>query len=255
MLAVGDLISNHGRAALRQERLRRFPKTAVPFLRKHFAPLLAARTDAELMEVAAGAIPAAEGRGFTSESDLLSFLIPVVLLGHRFETDPQYEAMLRQAGWITADGSLPQRPNLALLNVLIDEHLDAVRSDDAQLQARTDAFSELYRLSPLTTDPSDIGRWLAYLWPARAHWAGSRGVQMLGVALHRQYAATALPAVDLLALCGLSFRLGRGCLDDPLCGWLADAIARYAEGAETGREALGRAIIREITARQTEANA
>lgn len=255
MLSVDDFLGDGGRDALRQERLERLKKTAFPFLRKHFAPLLVARTDAALMEAVANAVPAAERRGFRSESDIFSFLIPVVLLGHRFETDPQYGAMLTQAGWIAADGSLTQRPNLALLQLLIDEHLDAVRSDDADLQTRTDAFATLYRQNPDVTDASEISRWMAYLWPARAAWTGDRGLQMLALALHRRKDVLQVPPVDFLAICGLSFRLGHGCLDDPLCAWLADGVAHYSDGADAGREALGMAVIREISARQIEAKA
>lgn len=64
-----------------------------------------------------------------------------------------------------------------------------------------------------------------------------------------------LPPVDLLALCGLAFRLGHRCIEDPLSGWLAAAVARDADGDDAGRKALGGAIIREIAARQNKAAA
>lgn len=255
MIVVDDLMGRDGRSALRQDRLARLARRAVPFLRRHFAPLLAARGDAELVQAVTEAVPAAERRGFRSESDIFSYMVAVVLLGHRFETDPQYDAMLRQAGWIAEDGTPAPMPGLALLQVLIDEHLDAVRGDDADLQGRANAFAALYRQNPTSAEPVDIARWMAWLWPARARHTGEDGVLRLALTLHRRGAGPDLAPVDFLALCGLCFRLGHGCLDDPLCGWLTQAVARYGDGLDAGREALGQAIIAEITARQKEAAA
>lgn len=250
MIDLNDLLNTQSRQNIGAERLRLYCARAATFLRGQLGPQLAARSDAELRAMAGAAHAQGQKRGFRSEAEMLSYLIATTLLGLRFEEDPQYRAMLRDAGWIDAEGGLVDRPNLTLLLAHVDEYLDAVAADDAALGDRIDAFARIYRAAPTAADAGHVADWLAALWPARAAWVGPQGVQAVAQAHLRLLRPLQVPLTDGLALSGLHFRLGAFCLRDPQYGWLRRALEEPAAHDDERRHRLGQAVIAEISARQ-----
>ena len=236
-LPLEALLTPAARRVLAGERLARYEREAVAFLRARFAPAMALVDDAAARLVVRTAYGHARLRGVTTTRGHLSYLVPVMFWGSHFETDPLHAAALRRAGWTGADGAPRPGAAFAPLTAEVDAWTVAVASDTASPQRIARGVAEL-AAGPF--DAAAFPQRLATLWPARnrAVSPADGGAFVAAAADVAQRAGLSAPDVALYGALAPYFGYRFG--EDPRFPWAQRALA--TSDADARRLALGQGV-------------
>lgn len=226
MLTTDGLFSPGAEGAAQAEALHGHYQRAGQFLRQVFAPMVQGLSDEQVQDVLALAFRRGENVGANSSRLQLQYLVLSASWGSYFDTDPQYWAVLQQAGWPDVYPAAPQK----LASVLAELAAGIDRFEVAVADDRNDAARILWAFDDVSdhdwsqTDNAVLRHAVRHVWPARTRWLGAELVKYCCEAMVDQLAQFDLSRAEVALLTCLSFQLGHGLCYDPLFPWIEDSL-------------------------------
>lgn len=181
----------------------------------------------------------ARRHGFTQRGPVRLYLEMMVLLGSRFDTDPQYPWAAQVLGGAADDVSERQRAQE--LHHRFTRYLAVVGGpDDPPAAAARSLARDLSHRTLLAGDSAmaSLVRLAQWAYPEKAGAVGPEGLSALADTAIEQAAVHGLVAPRQVTLVfGLMLAFGHGCLDDPLHPWIAETLASPGAGPGAGDRA------------------
>lgn len=229
--------------------VRDFERRMLAHVKEHLPKHHAVLGEEILRRVIRYGIGRAEAHGFTAESDVCLYITLMLMLGSRFDEDPQ----LPWAEEILQDKSLSDpEPRIGQLHDRAMDYLDEVEGDEGEFWA--DALRELHKhpvddawLAGTGSFEQKMLAGLRRVWPAKVGSLGEPRVRLL-IDRGRQTAErTGLAAERGAAVCiVLMFLLGAGFIEDPQFPWAAGIVN---EPGPSGRATRADRLQKEAIAR------
>lgn len=220
-LGLHELMPDAARAALAGARFSEYEARAEAFLRHRTGWLLHGVGATDLQRLIGQAYDLSRKAGLRNEADHLKYLYAAAYWGIGFETDPQYAAPLRAAGYRPADGSraavLPIEPALKSLA----RWQDPLRDELAHPLNVTERLLDIAE-GP-RPDPLRLQSAMAAIWPARATRLGPDGMAACIGAAMAEHARPEAVRNGQAVYAALALYLGVAFLRDPLQPWAPDA--------------------------------
>jgi len=210
----------------RNDMLKSFETEMVEHCREIFPQLSKVIGNTNLHVAIRRAIDRARGYNITNRGPLRSYIDTVFLFGSDFDTDPQYP----WAGEIlNSDEYSSQMQRAEQLYQKTLDYLDTVNGPKGVFSLR--AFKRISLLAK-KTEPVDESAFISYMlqqmssvWPEKHAYVGQKAETMLIDKAIRSAEDCSLKDVSEKALfVVLMFTFGHGCLDDPLCPWIANTL-------------------------------
>lgn len=225
--------------ALQQRQRSAFAEEMVDHLFA-FAPQHAGRVGRERMaRLVDDGYKRAEGYGFDRVGTVRLFLELQVLLGHRFDRDPQYRRLAR---WLDPAAG-PQALRADRLHADCLHLIDSVYGPDAVFSRRAlRILSALVQGAVATPEAAAWPDRVAEIWPEKHAYVGDAALRALQAEAGTGAAALGLPGSRGTALMfAMMIGFGQGIVSDPQFAWLIRAEPQ-ADPAERGRRLEARLV-------------
>lgn len=238
-----DFINEKTLQPMIAERIRRYEKKAIAFLRDQFAPAIRVLSDDEVRAVVQLAYKNAKKRGIQTERDHLKYLIPVMFWGSYFERDPQYLPELSRAGWVDEDGNLSKHIYMPQLLTEIDHRTLSVAPDLASYKRIMSGFREIYTEAlPAKLTFRTLSEIMAYIWPSHYKMAGQDCFLALAENGVSRGKSLLLETRDIIAYSCLSVYFGHMFDECPRFPWAVYALAKDGKKMDERRRSLWRGV-------------
>lgn len=222
-------IREEQRVALGDNVLREFHNA----MEKHIAAFAPERVrvagPAATAEFVADGIAAARDRGLNQRGPIRCWLEIMVVLGHDFDTDPQYRALLPEL-----DPAMFPMPFAQRLHRNVGRYLDACFGPDRAYLGRAIAGAAEAPVLASGDTAKDVIAGLRLNWPEKLEVTGPEPLRALAATTDEEAARIGLSSPEGRSLMGtLGVCFGAGVLRDPLYPWLHRRLT--AESPESDR--------------------
>lgn len=206
--------------AFQQASLASFEREMVAHSKEFSPEICHAVGDEQVRSAVSNAGTRARGYGFTNRGPIRLFLEMTILLGHGFDSDPQYPWA---ANILRSNEDQMQRAE-ALYNKII-EYQEISPPDGAPAEKALQSLLNLREQAlPFSSHDFSTGMVpeIERVFPEKAHYIGEQAL----VALIRESGSAArkysLPALSAdIVMLALMFTFGHNCAQDPLHPWIA----------------------------------
>ena len=223
-LNVSDIFSPKARQVHAAERYRTYRENALSYLGAEFAPAMRILDQDQALAFIDAAYDIGTRKGLSSERDHFHHLNICMFWGLHFYSDPQYQELLRRAGWERKLQQPRFDPNA--LRIEIKRRHNCMSADFSDPRRIIEAFAGLYDSPDASYQIEDDLRLIAQAFPAQFAMVPASDWVVMAETVRRRCVVFGVQEVDLSACVGLAAIFGAGFVDDPRFHWAEYALRK-----------------------------